>query len=231
MKTAVAIRRDSNFLERVVFSKAFWVVFIFFGFAVPVYKSLNRELPAPLPVLKQLPNFELTNSFNKPFGSKDLDNRIYIANFIFTNCPSSCLRLTAEMQKIQKRVRGLGKKVALVSFSVDPITDTPEVLYKYARKRHANPHVWTFLTGEKDKMKSVIISGFDVPMGELEEVEGLLDGNSVTMFDIAHTEKFVLVDDKGNIRGYYDSTKDSINQLMIDVGLLVNRNEYYTASN
>lgn len=231
MAKAVAIRRDANLIERLVFSKTFWLFFVIIGFSVPIYKSVNRTLPAPLPVLKKVPTFKLTNSFNKSFGTDELKGRIYIANFIFTNCPSSCLRLTGEMQKIQKRVRGLGKKVALVSFSVDPINDTPPVLFKYARKMHANPHIWTFLTGNKQDMKDIIIDGFNVPMGELEEVEGLLGEDTVTMFDIAHTEKFALVDHDGNIRGYYDSTKDEINQMMIDIGLLVNRHEFYTASN
>ncbi len=227
METAVAIRRDSNILERLVFNKFFWIFFIAFVFTFPIYKSLNRKLPPPLPKLKNLPEFSLVNSFGKPFGTKELKGRVYIANFIFTNCPSSCLRLSGEMEKIQKRVRGLGKKVSLISFSVDPLNDTPKVLYKYARQRHANPHIWTFLTGDKQDMKDIVISGFDVPMGELMETEGIVDGDMVTMFDIAHTEKFVLVDHEGVVRGYYDSQKDDINQLMLDVGLLVNRKEFY----
>jgi len=220
---AVGIRRSNTFIEKLVTSKLFWTVFILFTFSYPIIRSVNRELPPPLPVLKKLPEFKLTNGFNKPYGSKELKGRAYIANFIFTTCPSSCLRLTKEMEKIQKRIRGLGQKVALISFTVDPITDKPEVLYKYARKRRANPHIWTFLTGEKEAMKKVVIDGFEVPMGEREESEMMLEGETITMFDIAHTEKFALVDHDGNVRGYYDSTKDGINQLMIDIGLLMNR--------
>ena len=130
------------------------------------------------------------------------------------------------MEKIQKRVRGLGQKVALISFTVDPLTDTPEVIYKYARKRRANPFIWSFLTGTREQMKNIILDGFKVPMGEKEEMHGLVDGEEVTMFDIAHTEKFVLVDHEGYVRSYYDSTKDGINQMMIDAGLLINRKEF-----
>lgn len=223
---AVGIRRSNTFLEKLVTSKLFWIVFILFTFSYPIIRSVNRELPPPLPVLKKLPEFNLVNGFNKPYGTKELKGRAYIANFIFTTCPSSCLRLTKEMEKIQKRIRGLGQKVALVSFTVDPITDKPEVLYKYARKRRANPHIWTFLTGDKEAMKKVVIDGFEVPMGEREETEMMLEGETITMFDIAHTEKFALVDHEGNVRGYYDSTKDGINQMMIDIGLLMNRKEF-----
>lgn len=222
----LGVRRTSNFFEVLISKKAFWLVFVLYFFSVPIIKSVTRELPPELPVLKKLPDYSLVNSFNKPYGSKELAGRVYIANFIFTTCPSSCLRLTAEMQKIQKRVRGLGQKVALVSFTVDPDTDNPKTLFKYARKHQANPYIWSFLTGETKDLQATIIDGFGVVMGEMEEVKGNVNGETVTMFDIAHTEKLVLVDGAGNIRGYYDSTKKDINKLMIDVGLLVNRKEY-----
>lgn len=226
MAVALGIKRQSNIIEKLVASKIFWLCFIAFVFTYPIVKSVNRTLPAQLPIIKQLPEFNLINSFGKPFGSKILKGRVYIANFIFTSCASSCLRLTKEMEKVQKRVRGLGQKVALVSFTVDPTHDTPKVLYKYARGKNANPFVWTFLTGEKQEMKDLLLNGFNVPMGEKEEVAAVLDDKNITMLDIAHTEKFALVDHTGAIRGYYDSTKNDINQMMIDIGLLINRKEY-----
>lgn len=223
MTQAVGFKRDSSIIEKLAVSKLFWFVFVIFMFSYPIIRSVNRTLPPPLPIIKQVPNFNLVNDFKKPVTPNDLKGKVYIANFIFTTCSSSCLRLTAEMEKIQKRVRGLGQNVALVSFTVDPEMDTPDVLYKYARKKNANPFVWTFLTGDKEEMKKVVIDGFSVPMGEREEVSALVGEESITMFDIAHTEKFVLVDHDGNIRGYYDSTADDVNKMMIDIGLLINR--------
>lgn len=224
--TSLGIKRSNTIIETLVSKKAFWLLFVLYFFSVPIFKSINRELPTELPKIKEVPTYSLTNSFGKPFGSSDLKGRVYIANFIFTTCPSSCLRLTAEMQNIQKRVRGLGQKVALVSFTVDPETDNPKTLFKYARKHQANPYVWTFLTGKTQDMQATIIDGFSVPMGKMQEVEANVDGEKVTMFDIAHSEKLVLVDWEGNIRGYYDATKKDINKLMIDVGLLVNKEVY-----
>ena len=102
-----------------------------------------------------------------------------------------------------------------MTFSVHPEIDTPSVLYKYARNLQANPFIWTFLTGKKDTLNSLIIDGFKVPI-EYETKDP-------SVFDIVHSEKFVLVDGEGWIRGYYSTNKFSLNQLMVDVGLLANR--------
>ena len=121
------------------------------------------------------------------------------------------------MQKVQKRVKGVGNKIALVTFTVDPEHDTPKILYKTARDLRANPYIWKFVTGEKAEMKNLLVKGFKVPMGEKE---------ADNMMDIAHSDRIVLVDETGSIRGYYRSDKDSLNKLMIDVGLLINRSNF-----
>jgi protein SCO1/2 len=148
--------------------------------------------------------------------------KYYIANFMFTSCPTTCPALMDRMDVVQKRIRGLGTKAAIVTFTVDPTTDTPEVLFKYARKRNTNPFIWNFLTGTEADLKKVVIDGYKVPMGNKEAVEKKLDNKTVTLFDIAHSEKVVLVDDKGRVRGYYGTDKVEMDRLMIDMGLLVN---------
>lgn len=218
------VRRNTPF-EKLIGSKLFWVIFVLFTFSYPLIKSMNRQLPPPLPKLYKVPEYSLINSFNKPFGSKELKGKIYIAGFMFTSCPTTCPALMEKMDKIQKRVRGLGTKIALVTYTVDPEYDTPEVLFKYARKRHANPYVWSFLTGSTQELRKTIIDGFKVPMGEREPMTGNVNGEEVTLMDIAHSEKFVLVDWNGYVRKYYNSDKNDINQMMIDVGLLANSNE------
>lgn len=215
------IREDSWF-QKLMRMKSFWIIFWVMSFSYPIYRSLNRTLPPPLPVYSQVPEFTLTNEFNKPFGSKDLKGKFYIANFMFTSCPSTCPALMEKMDVIQKRIRGVGAKAALVSFSVDPTNDTPEVLFKYARKRNSNPFIWNFLTGSKVDLQKIVIDGFKVPMGNKEAVEKKLDEKIITLMDIVHSEKVVLIDDKGQIRGYYSTDKVSLDRLMIDMGLLVN---------
>lgn len=221
-KTSVGyIRKDSG-LEKLVSSKLFWIFFVSLFFAYPIYRSMNRTLPEPLPILYPAPEFKLTNEFGKPFGSADLKGKTYVASFMFTSCPTTCPALMEKMQLIQKRVRGLGTNFGILSFTVDPENDSPKVLHRYARDLQANPYVWSFLTGEKAELQRVLIEGYKVPMGEFEEIEGVVDGAKVSLFDIAHTNKVVLVDANGMIRGYYSTTKEDIDRLMIDVGLLIN---------
>lgn len=215
--------RDEHPFEKLMKSKLFWIAFILMGFAYPVYRSINRELPPELPRLYKVPSFELIDGFGKPFGSKDLQGKIYMASFMFTSCPTTCPGLIERMKVAQKRLKGLGQKVALLSISVDPDYDTPDVLFKYARKNKANPYVWKFLTGNRSDLEALLIDGFQVPMGEKELVEGVVGDEKLSLLDIVHSEKLVLVDEKGMVRGHYSTDRDGMNKMMIDVGLLVNR--------
>jgi len=219
------IIKDSQFelkLHNLVRSKWFWLFFWLFSFSFPIVKTLVRELPPPLPIYGQVPEFQLTNEFGKPFGSSDLKGKFYIANFMFTSCPTTCPKLMETMDTVQKRIKGLGTKAAIVSFSVDPSNDTPDVLYKYARKRNSNPYVWNFLTGERATISKLLVDGFKVPMGNKEKIVRTVGNDQVSLMDIVHSEKVVLVDNFGQIRGFYSTDKMGINKLMIDLGLLVN---------
>lgn len=214
--------REDHWYQVMFRKKSFWLIFWLLSFSYPVYKTLNRTLPPPLPIYYQVPEFSLTNEFGKPFGTNELKGRFYIANFMFTSCPSTCPALMAKMDLVQKRIRGLGTKAAIVTFTVDPEVDTPDVLYKYARKRHSNPFIWSFLTGTQAQLEKIVINGYKVPMGKKESVEKQLEAEKITLFDIAHSEKLVLVDDKGQIRGYYGTERVEMDKMMVDLGLLVN---------
>ena len=221
MKTLTFIRNKSP-LAKLVRSPKFWAFSVFLLFAFPVFRSLVRKLPPPPPTLSQVPPFTLTNQFGRPFGSQDLKNKIYLASFAFTSCPTTCPKLMQNLKKIQKRVRGLGQKVHIVTLSVDPKNDTPSVLLKQARLYKSNPYIWTLLTGDEKTLRDLIVQGFQVPLGQREEISGKVDGQGVSLFDIAHTTKVALVDGKGGIRGYYPTDREGINRLMIDLGLLAN---------
>lgn len=214
--------RADNIFQKLIRMKTFWLVLWIGLFGYPIYKTLNRTLPPPLPIFYEVPEFKLVNEFGKEFGTKELKGRFYIANFMFTSCPTTCPPLMDKMDLVQKRIRGLGTKAAIVTFTVDPEIDTPEVLFKYARKRHTNPHVWTFLTGAQADLHKIVVDGFKVPMGQKEEIQRPVGSETVSLFDIAHTEKLVLVDDVGRIRGYYGVDRVEMDRLMIDLGLLVN---------
>ena len=220
--TSTGYYREDNWFEKLIRRKSFWLIFWLLSFSYPVYKTLNRTLPPPLPVYYTVPEFNLTNEFGKPFGNKDLDGKFYIASFMFTSCPTTCPVLLTKLDLVQKRIRGLGTKAAIVTFTVDPEVDTPEVLYKFARKRHSNPFIWTYLTGTKSQLEKIVIDGFKVPMSGKEPIVKQVGNDKVTLFDIAHTEKLVLVDSKGQIRGYYGTDRVEMDRMMIDLGLLVN---------
>lgn len=207
--------RDSNFIERLVSKKIFWVLAVGFFFIYPMARSFNRQLPPELPVYGILPQYEFTEENGKPFGTNELKGKIYIANFMFTSCQTACPLLLQKVQTVQHRLRGVVDRAAIVSFTVDPQTDSTSVLYNKARELKANPNVWRFVTASMSEIKKLLVDGFKVPMGDKALANNVMD--------VAHSNKLVLVDQEGRIRGYYSAEKDGINQLMIDTGLLINR--------
>jgi protein SCO1 len=186
----------------------FWIVFALFFLAVfSVRMVLAQRLSAPPPIL-ELPAYNLTNEQGQPFGAENLRGKTYIANFVFTSCPSVCPKLSKRMADVQERTKDLGDALHLVTFSVDPENDTPEVLKGYAQKYAADPKRWVFLTGQLKDIEPVIVKGFKMMLDKKPSPSG--------MFEIVHGEKFVLVDGKGFIRGFYDATNEGIDALIKD---------------
>lgn len=167
---------------------------------------LRREPPPP-PVVGRLPAWELIDARGEVFGSADLSGRVYVADFIFTRCASICPLLTRAMVRLQERYDERGvEEVHLVSFSVDPEYDTPERLRAYAELHGADPERWTFLTGEKERMRELLVGGFKLAMGEAP-------ADPENLIDIAHSAKFVIVDGEGGIRGYYDTDEQGLDEI------------------
>jgi protein SCO1/2 len=194
----------------------FWILTIGLVFILPLSRALGRDVPHPPAMKLALPPFQLTDQWGKPFGSADLKGRIWVADFVFTSCPTVCPKLTKRMQEIQHRARNLGDAFHLVTISVDPETDTPEKLAAYAATYHATPTRWTFLTGPLDAIEPTVVRGFKIAMGK----EELAPGSG--MFSIFHGEKLVLVDPEGFIRGYYDADDEGITAMLHDAGLIAN---------
>ena len=161
----------------------------------------NCTASAGLPSYGQIPDFSLTDQTNQPFSSATLHNRVWIADFIFTNCPGPCPRMSAQMRQVDTALHDL-KDLRLVSFTVDPARDTPAVLAKYAEHYQAEPGVWYFLTGAQADLNNLARNAF-----MLGDVDGTLQ----------HSTRFVLVDRKARIRGYYlTSEDDAIPRLIAD---------------
>lgn len=208
--------RKSNFIEKTVASKLFWVIACAFLFAYPIAKSVNRNLPAELPVYSTVPDFRFTDENGNSYGTNELKGKVYIANFIFTSCTTACPILFKKIQTVQHRIRGVIDRAAIVSFTVDPDTDTSKVLFAKARELQANPVVWRFLTASLADTQKLLVDGFKVPVGNKEIANNVMD--------VAHSNKLVLVDQEGKIRGYYSADKD-VDKLMIDLGLLINKKQ------
>jgi cytochrome oxidase Cu insertion factor (SCO1/SenC/PrrC family) len=164
----------------------------------------------PLPSYGALPSFQLVNQDAQPFGSQQLAGKIWIADFIFTTCRGPCPIISTRMSELQKPLEK--SDVHFVSFSVDPETDTPEVLRTYADKLRKEPFRWDFLTGSRDSIASISRDGFKLGISEGEEP----DSGPV------HSTRFVLVDRRGTIRGYYDAlAPDGVTKLLADTNHLL----------
>lgn len=168
-----------------------------------------QSRPQPLPGLFAAPKFELTSQNGTTVSSESLKGKAWVANFIFTNCPGPCPRMTAAMAATAKSIDN--SRVRFVSFSVDPKRDLPPVLKIYGNKFDADHSRWFFLT-EPGTSYLDIAAGFKVAAKPA-------DGST----PILHSELMFLVDSAGNVRGAYSHNSDeAMKQLVTDIGRLLN---------
>jgi len=179
-------------------------------------KRLARDggPPPRLPVYGQVPDFRLMERSGQSVTLSDLRGQIWIADFIFTRCPGPCPLMSARMAGLQQPLAERAD-VRLVSITVDPEYDTPQVLREYADRFRAGPS-WLFLTGNKAAIFKLAQQGFHLAAQDNPDAASLDQG------PIIHSTRFVLVDRQAQIRGYYDSTdKESMQRLLLDVEQLV----------
>ena len=148
--------------------------------------------PKPLPVLGEVPQFDLVLQTGQPFDSKSLDGHIWIADFIYTTCDGPCPMMSHQMRGFQSATEST-PDVKLVSFTVDPAKDTPPVLAKYAQFFKADTARWFFLTGDMARLNELGLKAF-----KLNGVDGSL----------SHSTRFALVDGRRRIRGFYITSDD-----------------------
>jgi protein SCO1 len=172
--------------------------------------QVNALANRPLPSYGVVPAFELVNQDAQPFGSGQLFGKIWIADFIFTSCPGPCPIISTRMSELQKPLAK--SDVHLISFSVDPEKDTPEVLRVYADKLRKEPLRWDFLTGPLSTIATLSRDGFKLGLSEGEQPET----------GPVHSTRFALVDRHGTIRGYYDAlAPDGVTKLLADTNHLL----------
>jgi protein SCO1/2 len=152
----------------------------------------------PLPLLGAMPDFALTDQDNQNVTLASLRGDVWIADVIFTRCSGQCPVMSAHMQEIQDALPA-SSTVKLVSFTTDADFDTPAVLKKYAARYSARDGQWLFLTGSKAALRHATVEGLklsvvDKPPGQRANADDFF----------IHSQKLVLLDQNGRIRGYFD---------------------------
>ena len=155
-------------------------------------------------------DFSFTNQNGKSITQKDYEGKIYVADFFFTTCKSICPKMTTNLVEVQKAFLD-NSKVKLLSFSVMPDVDSVSVLKEYAKINSVIDSKWNLVTGDKKAIYAMARKSYlAVKQGKPEE-----------LYDMVHTENFVLVDSKRRIRGFYDGTKkEEIQRLIEDINWL-----------
>ncbi len=157
-------------------------------------------------------DFSFTNQNGKIITQKDYEGKIYVADFFFTTCGSICPIMTTNMVDVQKAFLN-NPKVLLLSHTVFPETDSVPILKKYAVKKGVIDPKWNLVTGDKKTICTMARKSYlAVKLGKPSE-----------LYDMVHTENFVLVDTKRRVRGFYDGTKKvEIQRLIDDINWLLN---------
>lgn len=176
------------------------------GLVVAAIGSTGCAAHPALPSYASVPEFQLTDQTGAKFDSASaLSGKVWVADFMFTNCPGPCPRMSSQMRQVQDGLAGTDAR--MISLSIDPARDTPPVLAKYAAFYSAKPGVWYFLTGGVDTLQRL-----DRDVFKLGDIDGSLD----------HSTRFILVDRSGRVRGYYlTEEQDAIARVISDAKVLL----------
>jgi protein SCO1/2 len=186
---------------------------------VPGAKETSEDL---LMKIGKAPSFTLTNQDNITITNKEYEGKVYLVEFFFSTCPTICPIMNKNMVELQNHFDGQ-KDFGIVSITINPANDTPEVLKEHASHLGVKNPNWHFLTGDKEYIYSLANKGFSIFAGENKDSEGGFE----------HSGLFALVDKKGNIRSrkddfgnpivYYDGIEEKgITALKQDIKVLLN---------
>ena len=160
-------------------------------------------------------NFSFLNQEGETITQTEVEGKVYVAEYFFTTCGTICPKMNKQMRRIQFEFAA-NDDVRLMSFTVDPDVDTVAQMKRYSDDHGAKIGQWHFLTGSKEALYALARKSFFVL--KPAEAKNLGDVGS----DFIHTNNFVLVDQKGRIRGYYDGTsKTEVDELMLDIQRLL----------
>ncbi|WP_343584656.1 SCO family protein [Flavobacterium sp.] len=183
---------------------------------LPIYNpaDVNPELVDSTVQYKSkyhtIADFSFINQNGDTITQKNYEGKIYVADFFFTTCGSICPKMTTNLEEVQKAVLN-NPKVMLLSHTVFPEVDSVSVLKEYAIKHHVVDSKWNLVTGDKKEIYTMARKSYlAVKLGRPDQ-----------LYDMVHTENFVLVDQKRRVRGFYDGTnKEDIKRLLEDIEFL-----------
>jgi protein SCO1 len=180
-----------------------------------VYKTINGKEVADT-IWHVVPSFKYLNQDSNWINSTDIKDKIWVADFFFTSCPSICPPMTSNMKLLSENLEDLSKELQFLSFSIDPKTDTPNRLRSYIIERELTAKNWYFFTGDEEATHLLAKEFFNGAERDEDAAGGF-----------GHTPYFALVDTKGHVRGIYDGTDPiAVKQLEEDIRLLI-RTEYH----
>jgi protein SCO1/2 len=176
---------------------------------------------AKLLTIGPAPKFELTNQDNVKISNETYKGKVYVLEFFFTTCPSICPKMNLSMLEIEKTFFG-NPNFGIVSITIDPNHDTPQVLKDHAKLLGVKSSNWNFLTGDKTVIMDLSNKGFNLYAGENAKVNGGFE----------HSGLFALIDKDGNIRCrkdefgnpilYYDGLdKKGVRDIQEDIKILL----------
>lgn len=210
--------------------KLFWIAFLILSIIIisifysilkpkkvlPIYQPsrVNAEMVDStiqyISKYHKIADFSLVNQNGKTVTQDDYKEKIYVADFFFTTCQTICPIMTDHMYQIQKEILN-DDEVMLLSHSVTPQIDSVEKLKRYAKLKGVNDSKWNLVTGDKKQIYELARKSY---------MAVKTDGNG-DEYDMIHTENFMLIDKKRQIRGYYDGTKsEEIERLLEDIAVL-----------
>jgi len=156
---------------------------------------------------RKLVDFSLVDSGGHAVTRSDLDGKILIVDFLFTSCSLTCPAVNNQMAEVQQQTTNQ-PDVKLVSITVDPRDDTPDVLQKYGQRFGADTNRWLFLTGRKTSLYDLIGQSFLAQ--DANDPFGAMPGN------FSHTERIAIVDSRGNLRGYFDGLNQNTASAVVE---------------
>lgn len=182
--------------------------------SLPIYGERYYDEETKDTVYHRIPDFELTNQDGQTITQEDVRGKIYVADFFFTSCQTICPKMTSQLKRVAKKIEGYDD-VVILSHTVDPETDTQEVLKTYAETNGINTQKWWFLTGDEFFIHEHGGQGYLLNVKKDSTAQG----------GFLHSSMLILVDKDQHIRGIYDGTVTAeVDQLMTDLDKL--RNEY-----